>query len=142
MVLLDCVNDSYSVLYYSPKLIAKGLIGLLLAITFIQSGFDKVSDRKGNLKWLNEHFSKTFMKSIIPFLLSVITLLELSAGTLSIAGFITVLLKKCDYWVFWGSLTSATSLLCLFFGQRIAKDYAGAQSLVVYFIVALLGLVL
>jgi len=30
----------------------------------------------------------------------------------------------------------------LFFGQRIAKDYAGASGLVSYFIVAVVGLLL
>ena len=34
------------------------------------------------------------------------------------------------------------SLLCLFFGQRLAKDYPGAAVLAAYFAVAILGLVL
>ena len=33
---------------------------LLVAILFIQSGLEKVFDWKGNMEWLNGHFSKTF----------------------------------------------------------------------------------
>ena len=32
------------------------------------------------------------------------------------------------------------TILCLFFGQRIAKDYAGAVNLGIYFLIALIGL--
>jgi hypothetical protein len=30
-----------------------------LAILFLQSGIDKVVDRRGNLEWLNGHFAKS-----------------------------------------------------------------------------------
>jgi uncharacterized protein (DUF697 family) len=41
-----------------------------------------------------------------------------------------------------GLVFSMLSLLCLFFGQRLAKDYAGAVVLASYVAVALLGLIL
>jgi hypothetical protein len=41
-----------------------------------------------------------------------------------------------------GALLAIAAILMLFFGQRIAKDYAGAAALVPYFIVASAGLVL
>ncbi|MEY4511892.1 MAG: hypothetical protein RLZZ450_4014 [Pseudomonadota bacterium] len=32
-------------------------VAALLAILFLQSGIDKVVDRKGNVEWLTGHFS-------------------------------------------------------------------------------------
>ena len=40
----------------------------------------------------------------------------------------------------WGAALSGVALLMLFFGQRVAKDYAGAAVLVPYFVVVCLGL--
>jgi uncharacterized membrane protein YraQ (UPF0718 family) len=41
-----------------------------------------------------------------------------------------------------GVAFGALSLVFLFFGQRIAKDYTGAGGLVSYFIAAIIGLLL
>ena len=41
---------------------------IMLSILFIQSGLDKVFDWKGNLEWLNGHFSKTFLGGFVPIL--------------------------------------------------------------------------
>jgi hypothetical protein len=38
---------------------------------------------------------------------------------------------------FYGALVAAVALTGLFFGQRVAKDYAGAAVLVPYFLLAL-----
>jgi hypothetical protein len=43
---------------------------------------------------------------------------------------------------FYGALISAIAILALFFGQRIAKDYAGAAVLVPYFLLALAAIYL
>jgi hypothetical protein len=121
-------------------LIMQVLVAAFLAILFLQSGTDKITDRKGNLEWLTGHFAKSPLKNMVPLLLTFITLLELASGILCLSGTVTVLWKHCDYWIFWGCLLSSISLLCLFFGQRMAKDYAGALGLVPYFIVTLIGL--
>jgi len=72
-------------------------------------------------------------------MLVVLTLMELSSGLLSLVG-VFMLFKTGETMVpFYASCLCATTFLCLFFGQRIAKDYGGAQSLVSYFIVALIG---
>lgn len=138
MIFADCT--SYFCGQENIKIIMQMLVSAFFAILFLQSGFDKISDRKGNLAWMAPHFEKSPLKGMVPFLFTIITLLELAAGTLSLAGIAVLLIRHCDYWMFWGNLFSAVSLLCLFFGQRLAKDYAGAQSLVSYFIVALAGL--
>jgi hypothetical protein len=41
-----------------------------------------------------------------------------------------------------GALFSSLSILMLFFGQRIAKDYAGAGNLVNYFIASVIAILL
>ena len=122
------------------ELVMKLLVAAFFAILFIQSGLDKISDRKGNLEWLSGHFGRSPFKGMVPLLLTVLTVMELATGLLSATAIITLLWKDCDYWLFWSCTLAAASLLCLFLGQRIAKDYAGAQSLVAYFIVALIGL--
>ena len=42
----------------------------------------------------------------------------------------------------WGLVVSLIALLCLFFGQRLAKDYGGAVVIASYYAVAILGLFL
>jgi uncharacterized membrane protein YphA (DoxX/SURF4 family) len=114
------------------------LSAAFFAILFLQSGLDKVLDRQGNLKWLSQHFSKSPLRGQVPVLLFLITLLELSAGVLCAVALATSLRA----WGFWGAALSSVSLLSLFFGQRLAKDYAGAASLVGYFIASLLTMAL
>ena len=111
---------------------------LMLAILFIQSGLDKVFDWKGNLEWLTGHFSKTFLGGFVPVLLATITVSEIATGFLSAAGVIYFLATGSLALVFYASVLGALSLLALFFGQRIAKDYPGAVSLVPYFILTLI----
>jgi hypothetical protein len=126
----------------SSYLFLKLAIGLFFTILFLQSGWDKVGDWNGNRTWLQTHFQQTFFRNATPFLLGVLTLLELMAGTCCLAGSVVLLFKGCSFWLYTGILFSIVSLLSLFLGQRLAKDYAGAGSLVAYFIVALIGLYL
>jgi hypothetical protein len=113
---------------------------LLVSILFIQSGLDKVLDRRGNLEWLSGHFSKTFLASLVPFLLLTITVMELGAGVLCAAGIVYFLVTSSLVLIFAASVIAALSITGLFFGQRIAKDYPGAAVLVPYFI--LVGLLM
>lgn len=107
---------------------------LLIAVLFIQSGLDKVIDWKGNLEWLNGHFSKTFLSSIVPLMLVKLTILELTVGLMSAAGVIYFLATGTTLVIFWGSALGALTVVGLFFGQRVAKDYPGAAVLVPYFL--------
>jgi hypothetical protein len=111
------------------------------AILFLQSGIDKVIDRRGNLEWLTGHFAKSPLAGIVPLLLSLITVLELSAGTLSAIGCLVVLLRRDPTIGFYGAVLSGLALLALFFGQRMAKDYPGAATLVPYFLVVIAALI-
>ncbi len=117
------------------------LISAFFAILFLQSGIDKVLDRKGNLEWLTGHFAKSPLAGMVPLLLSVITVMELAAGALSAIGCVMVLLRRDSTIAFYGVLLSGLALLALFFGQRMAKEYPGAATLVPYFLVVIAGVV-
>jgi hypothetical protein len=111
---------------------------LLVAVLFIQSGLDKVFDWGGNLEWLKGHFSKTFLGGMVPLLLGTITVMEIATGFLSAAGIVYFLISGSLKVIFYASILGAVSILALFFGQRIAKDYPGAAVLVPYFILMII----
>jgi hypothetical protein len=111
---------------------------LLVSILFIQSGLDKVFDWRGNLEWLNGHFSKTVLSGMVPMMLGTVTLMELATGFLSAVGIIYFLATGSLLLIFIASIIGTTSITALFFGQRVAKDYPGAAILVPYFILMLI----
>jgi uncharacterized membrane protein YphA (DoxX/SURF4 family) len=118
------------------------LILMFLAITFLQSGIDKISDWSGNLSFLKEHFSKTFLRKSVPLMLGVILVGEIIVGFLSIIGIIQIYISEVTTIGFYASVIAAKILLALLFGQRIAKDYAGAMTISVYFMVTVFGVYL
>jgi hypothetical protein len=118
------------------------LISALLAILFLQSGIDKVVDRRGNLEWLKGHFAKSPLAGTVPLMVTMITIMELVAGALSAIGCLLVLFRHDSALAFYGAIVSAISILALFFGQRMAKDYPGAATLVPYFILSLAAIYL
>ena len=113
------------------------LVSAFLAILFLQSGLDKIVDRRGNLEWLRAHFAKSPLAKIVPLLLTIITTLETAAGAFSAVGCAMIVITDNSTVAFYGAILSALSLLALFFGQRMAKDYPGAAVLVPYFLVVL-----
>ena len=115
------------------------LILMFLAITFLQSGIDKISDWNGNLSFLKEHFSKTFLRKNVPLMLGVILFGEIIVGFLSIIGVIQIYISEVTTIGFYASVIAAKILLALLFGQRVAKDYAGAMTVAVYFMVTVFG---
>jgi diacylglycerol kinase len=118
------------------------LASAFLAILFLQSGIDKILDRRGNFEWLKGHFAKSPLAGIVPALLICITIVEVAAGALSAVGCVLVILLKDSTIAFYGAILSAVAITALFFGQRIAKDYAGAAVLVPYFLLALVAIYL
>ena len=117
-------------------------VSSFLAILFVQSGVDKIVDRRGNLEWLSGHFSKSPLAGMVPALLIAITILELAAGVLSAVGCLLVILLKDSTIAYYGAILSAAAITALFFGQRMAKEYAGAAVLVPYFLLTLVAIYL
>jgi uncharacterized membrane protein YphA (DoxX/SURF4 family) len=112
------------------------------AIVFVQSGLDKVLDRKGNLSWLKGHFKDSPLSGMVPLLLSTLTIVELAAGILFVIGVFQILISDDLAFAQYGIQLSTVALLMLFFGQRLSKDYAGAATNATYFAVVLLSLFL
>ena len=123
-------------------LILQILTSAFLAILFLQSGIDKVVDRRGNLEFLRSHFAKSLLAGIVPLLITIITVLEIAAGALSAIGCVLIVVTHDPTVAFYGAVISALSILSLFFGQRMAKDYAGAAILVPYFLLCLAAIYL
>lgn len=118
----------------------QALCALFLAILFLQSGFDKVVDWKGNLGWLSGHFAKSPLRGLVPLMLGTLTVLEVAAGLASAAGVVALVATGSARLAFWGAALSGVAFCALFFGQRMAKDYVGAAGLVPYFLVSLVAL--
>ncbi len=115
------------------------LILLFILITFLQSGLDKIFDWKGQIDWLQSHFKDTFLGSMVPLLVGVLVVLDLLTSVLSIIGIYQLAIHNEFTIALYATITAAIVLLMLLFGQRIAKDYAGAFTIVGYFIVVIFG---
>jgi hypothetical protein len=113
-----------------------------LAILFLQSGIAKVVDRRGNLEWLKGHFAKSPLAGMVPLMVTIITIMELAAGALSAVGCLMIFLRRDSTLAFYGAVVAGLSILALFFGQRMAEDYAGAGVLVPYFLFTLAAIYL
>ena len=118
------------------------LSSAFLAILFLQSGIDKVVDRRGNVDWLKGHFARSPLRGLVPLMVTIITIMELAAGVLSAVGCLLIFFRQNSTLAFYGAVISGLSLLALFFGQRMAKDYAGAAVLVPYFLLTLAAIYL
>jgi len=118
------------------------LASAFLAILFLQSGIDKIVDRRGNVEWLTGHFAKSVLAKMVPLMVTIITVLEVAAGGLSAFGCVLLILARDSAVAFYGAVIAALSILALFFGQRMAKDYAGAAILVPYFLLTLVSIYL
>src|SRR5277367_3633865 len=85
--------------------------------------------------WLMQTFVALFLAILL-----VLTVLEVSTGVVNGVGFLELLVLGKAQIAFWGSALAALTITCIFFGQRMAKDYGGAAVLVPYFLLTLVGL--
>ena len=118
------------------------LVSAFLAILFLQSGIDKIVDRRGNRAYLEQHFAKSPLAGTVGPMFAVITMLEVSAGALSGVGCVLLILTSDSTVAYLGAIVGGINLTALFFGQRVAKDYVGAAVLVPYFLLALTAIYL
>src|SRR5213593_2426191 len=87
------------------------LVSAFLAILFLQSGIDKIVDRRGNLEWLKGHFAKSPLAGVVPALVTAITILELAAGVLSGVGCLALIVLRDSTVAFYGAVISAVSII-------------------------------
>jgi putative oxidoreductase len=62
-----------------------------------------------------------------------------AAGIIMLIGVFQLATSGAQEMAFYGLAISALSLIFLLIGQRLAKDYAGAMTLAVYFTINILG---
>jgi hypothetical protein len=122
---------------HAGLLVARVLAASFLAVLFLQSGLDKVLDWKGNRGQFAAYFALTPLSRISGLMLAIVTVLEVLAGVTSAAGALAVASSGESGLAYGGAGLAATTLLGLFFGQRLAKDDAGAAAMVPYFIAAI-----
>ena len=109
------------------------LVLLFLAVTFVQSAYDKVFAWKGNVEWLKGHFAQTILKNNVPLALFIILVLELITGVFTLVGCVELWVNGGKTWGLYGAIFSAVTLIFLLLGQRLAKDYDGARTIAIYF---------
>lgn len=116
------------------------LEALFFAILFLQSGLDKCLKWSENLEFHKSHFKGSPLEKQASLLLMVLTLMELATGACSAAAALLLQTSPGSRLIPLAFSTCAWVFLCLFAGQRLAKDYAGAAALVPYFLLALFGI--
>ena len=138
----QATTEAFQFLSLDGMKLLRILVSLFISILFLQSCLYKVFDWKGNVSYFTDHFSKSPLKGTVPLLMPVITIFEVGAGVLSLVGIVLYLLNDQPNIAIWGMILANLSIIQLFFGQRMAKDYAGAGGLVPYFLVTVVGIYL
>jgi len=122
--------------------IAEILILVFFIITYFFSAFEKLTDWKGTVAYYSIHFKNTVFHPTINLLLKIVIILEIVTFFLLVVGiyFLAVngslIIAKISLEI------SAIILLSFLIGQRLAKDYQGAMTITVYFILNSIGLYL
>ena len=115
------------------------LVLLFLAVTFVQSAYEKVFGWDATVAWMKEHFAKSVLKNNVREALFILLLLELVAGILCLVGCMELLINGGRAFGFYGAVFSCVSLLFMLLGQRLARDYDGARTVAIYYIPAILA---
>ena len=123
-----------------PEKVAFLLVLVFFLIVFIQSGLDKILDYKGNLNFLKDLLKIYFSPTLIELALISVTILELASGILCLIGIINFVFNDSNFIGLLGLITGSIALLVLLFGQRVSKNYDGAKTIAIYFILAIVGI--
>jgi hypothetical protein len=132
--------EIFGLKFKGPLVLCQVLIAILMMITFLQSSFDKIINRKENLEFFNSHFANSPLRGFTSLLLSIITVMEFIGGFMLVYGIYFVFVERTTLWIFYGFILVSLTLIALFTGQRLAKDYVGAADLIPYFTLVMLGI--
>lgn len=121
---------------------AEILILFFLIITFLISVVEKILDWQGTLYFIKNHFKNSPLKKYVPFLVSILVILEIIATIFMSVGIYQLYTSAIKDFALIGLELSAIVLIFMLIGQRLAKDYPGAMSLAVYFILTVFGVFL
>lgn len=118
---------------------ASVLVLVFLAITFIMSAHEKLFHWNDNMAWMKPHFEKSVLKNLVPQAAGILVFFELIASILCVVGVIELYINGGRMTGFYGAVFSCLTLLLMLIGQRLAKDFDGARTIAIYFVVAILG---
>lgn len=121
---------------------AEILILIFLFITFLMSFLDKITDWNGNILFLKDYFSKSWLHRFIPLILVKVVIFEAIITILCAFGIYEIISAKATTLALMASIFSCIILLVFLLGQRIAKDYDGARNIAIYFIIAVFAVYL
>lgn len=113
---------------------------IFLIVTFLQSGIDKITDWKGNVSFITDHFKNSPLRNMVPLLLATVLIFEVVSSILMLIGVGQLVTNGGAEIALIGAEISAICLIFMLIGQRLAKDYEGAKTLAVYFIVNVFAL--
>ena len=102
--------------------VASVLVLIFLALTFIQSAYEKIFYWKDNLEWLKGLFEKTFLKNYMAFVTVILVVLELLAGIFCCVGVVQLVINGERLFGFYGGVFSCSCLIFILFGQRLIRD--------------------
>lgn len=115
---------------------------IFLIITFGFSIIEKIADWKGTISYIQENFKNTLIKNFIKPLIAFLVGLEILSLFFLTIGIYEILNSQEKQFALLGCVFSTISILYMLIGQRIAKDYPGATSLAVYFLISVFGIFL
>ena len=84
-------------------------------------------------------FCQNPTENLVRLALLNILIIELISSILCVVGAIELLVSNGRTFGLYGAVFSSITLLMLLFGQRLAKDYDGARTIVIYFIPAVMA---
>ena len=117
-----------------------------LAVLFLQSGLDKVIDWKGNRTYFSTYFATKLETSALRHFPTLMLLgamfLEVTTGVFCATGALSVFLTRDRSFAFLGACLAGVTVLFLFAGQRLAKDYESAAGMVPYFLATVTAILL
>ena len=116
------------------------LTTIFFAILFLQSGVDKVFDWKGNIEYHFAQFDGSPLENFFRVLFFMLTILEVACGFICLAGAAAIIFYNNKTIALAGVGLASVIFCCLFAAQRITKEYAGAVSIVSYFILSILAI--
>jgi len=115
------------------------LILTFLIITYGISLIEKFADWKGTVAYIRETFENTFVSSFIKPLLAILVFLETITLFFLTVGLFQLFRGNENENALIGCTYSCYTILYMLIGQRVAKDYQGATSLAVYFLISVFG---
>lgn len=115
---------------------------LFLIITYAISSYEKLSDFKGNLAWMKPHFSNSILKNNVPLALGILVFFEVLTAVIALFSIYKLLLTSDTLALIYANYLNLICLFLMLIAQRLAKDFDGARTIVIYLIPSLMALLL